>query len=65
MGFHIGQMVRYWKGIKRGEPSGQGRICYGPQKLNDSGPDVVWIETCSGCISITHIEKVNELEAEK
>lgn len=50
-----GTLVKYWKGIKSGEPSGVGKI---KASGDMCGSEVVWIEGCSGCIAVTHIEKV-------
>jgi len=49
----IGTIVKYWKGVKSGEPSGTGKVvCVG----DICGEDVVWIKGCRGCVSMTHIE---------
>ena len=53
----VGTMVRYWKMDRRGEPTGTGKIRHEATVL--SGHTAVgWIEGCSGCVAITHIEVV-------
>ena len=54
----VGDKVRYWRGVKRGESSGEGVVTRGPQE--QSGTDMVWIEGCSGSIALTHVELVVE-----
>lgn len=50
-----GDLVRYWKGIKRGPATGEGVI-----RLEGvvGGHDVVWISGCAGCIAVSHCEPV-------
>ena len=51
-----GTLVRYWKGVREGEPTGYGKL-----RLADilSGHTAVaWIEGCSGCVALTHVEVV-------
>ena len=50
-----GTLVKYWKGIKSGEPSGTGKIKAVGEMC---GSDVAWIEGCRGAVSTTHIEPV-------
>lgn len=51
----IGNLVKYWRGVKSGEPSGQGEI----ESLGEMcGNQVAWIKNCRGCIAITHLEKI-------
>ena len=50
-----GDLVKYWKGIKSGDASGEGKIkAFGEV----CGSDVVWIEGCSACVATSHIEKI-------
>lgn len=55
-----GTMVEYWRGLRQGEPSGKGKTRTAAQVLSGHTA-VVWIEGCSGCISLSH---VRALEAE-
>lgn len=47
-------MVRYWRGVREGEPSGEGMTRTPAQIV--SGQAVVWVRGNSGCISLSHIE---------
>lgn len=47
-------MVRYWKGAKQGEPTGSGMTRTQAQIVG--GTAVVWIEGCSGCVALSHVE---------
>lgn len=50
-----GLIVRYWKGARRGEPSGTSTVT----SVGDiGGIRVVWLEGVSGCIAHTHIQAV-------
>ena len=51
-----GTVVDYWKGLKEGDPAGSGKVTVILMQPNNYGTDVVWIEGCSGCILISHIE---------
>jgi hypothetical protein len=53
----VGDRVRYWKGAKRGEPSGEGAI---RMEGVMGGADVVWISGCSGCVAVSHVELVDD-----
>ena len=57
----IGKKVKYWKMVKRGEPSGVGVVTAGPRIM--CGSEVVWIEGCSGCIATSHVVEVIEDKA--
>jgi hypothetical protein len=56
----IGTMVRYWRGFKAGEPSGQGKT-RSLAWVMPSGTAVVLIEGTSGGIALTHVEVVQEV----
>lgn len=53
----VGTLVRYWKMDREGEPSGQGKTRTQAQVLSGHTA-VVWIEGCSGCVAISHVEAV-------
>lgn len=53
----VGTLVRYWRGAKEGEPTGQGHTKHEATVLGDCAA-VVWIEGCSGCIALSHVEVV-------
>ena len=53
----VGTVVRYWRGMREGEPSGAGRVRHAATVL--SGHTVVaWIEGCVGCVCVSHVEAV-------
>jgi hypothetical protein len=54
----VGAPVRYWRGAREGEGL-LGRTRSTAQLLGDHTP-VVWIEGCSGCIALTHVELLTE-----
>ena len=54
----VGSTVRYWRGYKGGDPTGYGKTKTTAQVL-PSGTAVVWIEGCTGCIALSHVEVVN------
>lgn len=49
----IGTVVRYWRGLMEGEPSGTGPTRTAAQVLGDNA--VVWIAGCSGCVHLSHV----------
>jgi hypothetical protein len=53
----IGARVRYWRGVKRGEPSGEGPTRSEAEVRGDAA--VVFIAGCSGFIYLTHVEVVH------
>lgn len=53
----VGTEVRYWRGAKEGEPSGQGKTSSDAFICN-SGYPVIFIKGCSGYICLTHVEVV-------
>lgn len=55
-GISVGTEVNYWRGLKQGKPTGNGKVTSISMQPNNYGVDVVWIEGCSGCVSISHIE---------
>lgn len=50
-----GTMVKYWRGEKKGEPSGTGKTSSYAQVLSGHTA-VVWIDGCSGCIALSHVD---------
>jgi hypothetical protein len=52
--FPIGQLVRYWTGLR----DGIGIISHTRSKAEVLGGHtaVVWIDGCSGCVALSHIE---------
>ena len=52
-----GDRVKYWKGAKRGPPSGEG-VIYAEGVMGVA--DVVWITGCAGCIAVSHVEPVDD-----
>lgn len=52
----IGTLVDYWRGEKKGEPSGRGVTRSEVKLLN--GFEVVWIDGCSPFIALSHVEVV-------
>lgn len=53
----IGASVKYWRGDKTGQPSGIG-ITTSNAHLMGGHTAVVWIKGCAGCISLTHVERL-------
>lgn len=54
----LGTLDDYWRGAKEGEPSGRGRTRSEVSEV--CGKPVVWIEGCSGCVALTHVQEVTE-----
>ena len=52
----VGTLVRYWKGIRQGEPSGTGKTTC--EAYSAYGTAVVFIEGCSGFVALTHVEPI-------
>lgn len=57
--YPVGTPVRYWTGAKQGE----GKVSKTRSEVQSVSKTqaVVWVEGHSGCISMTHIEKVVEV----
>lgn len=53
----IGTLVRYWRGIREGDPSGEGPTIH-PADLLGGHTGVIWIEGCRGCIALSHVEAI-------
>lgn len=53
----VGTLVKFWRGAKEGEPSGQGTT-YAPAEVLSGHTAVVWIESCRGCVALTHVEAI-------
>ena len=54
----VGTMVRYWSGVREGEPTGTGRIYHPATVVCDHAS--AWIEGARSCHSITHVEVVTQ-----
>lgn len=52
----VGTVVRYWRGLLGGEPSGTGPTILKAAVLGLTA--VVWIDGCRGCIALTHVEVI-------
>jgi hypothetical protein len=52
----IGTLVRYWTGLKEGEPSGTGEIYHESTVVSQHA--VAWIKGCRSCVSLSHVEVV-------
>jgi hypothetical protein len=51
----VGDRVKYWRGVKRGEPSGTSRV----REVGTMGKaHVVWLDGEAACIAMTHVELV-------
>lgn len=50
----VGTVVRYWRGLREGEPSGEGAVRHPAQEV--CGTASVWVTGCSGCVAISHVE---------
>jgi hypothetical protein len=57
--YSVGTPFRYWRGAKEGEPSGEGKTR--SEATIIGGQPVVWIQGCSGCIALTHVEPAVEV----
>lgn len=55
----IGTLVRYWRGKREGAPAGEGKT-YWRATVLDSGHAAAWIEGCSGCVHLSHVQVVEE-----
>jgi len=56
--FKTGDVVEYWKGLRRGAPSGEARI----NSLGMvGGMPVAYLERVSGCIALTHLNPKQEV----
>ena len=53
----VGTRVRYWRGVRKGAPSGEGTT-YHPATVLGGHTAVAWIEGCSGCVALSHVEAV-------
>lgn len=52
----VGTIVRYWRGLREGEPSGTAPTRHPAQVMSDHVS--VWITGCVGSIAISHVEVV-------
>lgn len=55
--YPVGTTVRYWRGEKLGDPSGIGKTNHEATLLSGHTA-VVWIEGCTGCVCLSHVEVV-------
>jgi len=53
----VGTRVRYWKGAKRGAPSGVAKTAW-PAVVACGGVPVIWVEGEEACIALSHVEIV-------
>ena len=54
----VGTKVRFWRGVREGE--GQcGTVRFPAEVLSGHTP-VVWVVETTGCIALTHVEKVDD-----
>jgi hypothetical protein len=56
----VGTPVRYWSGLKEGEPTGTGEIEHPATVMCDHA--VAWIQGARSCHSITHVEALKTAE---
>jgi hypothetical protein len=57
--YPIGTLVNYWRGVREGEPSGQGETYWQATVLGNHTA-VAWIVGCRGCIALSHVQVVKE-----
>lgn len=50
----IGTIVRYWKGVRDGDPSGASATR--TEALIIGGAAVVWVDGEASCIALSHVE---------
>jgi hypothetical protein len=55
--YPFGAYVRYWRGERIGEPSGEGKTRT-PAQVRSGHTPVIWIEGCRGYIALSHIEVI-------
>lgn len=60
--YRVGQRARFWKGERRGEPSGEGEI-YNEATVLGGHTAVAWIEGARGCVALSHVEVIVEAPA--
>ncbi len=53
----VGTRVRYWRGLRLSDPSGEGVTVSDAQVLGAA--PVVWISGCSGCVALSHVEVIS------
>ena len=56
--FPIGTMLRYWSGVKEGQPTGSAPISHPASVMCDHA--VIWLKGVSSCHSISHVEPARE-----
>ena len=61
--YKVGQRACYWKGLRQGEPSGEGEI-YNEATVLGGHTAVAWIEGARGCVALTHVEVIVDAPAE-
>ncbi len=52
-----GTMLRYWSGLREGEPTGVAPIRHAATVMCDHA--VIWLKGVSSCHSLTHVEAVS------
>lgn len=53
----VGTLVRYWRGVRQGPPSGEGTMRHPATVMSDHAS--VWITGCVGSIALSHVEVVS------
>ncbi len=54
--YPIGTRVKFWSGLKEGEPTSVGKTCHVATVV--CGTAVAWIDTARSCHAITHVEAI-------
>jgi hypothetical protein len=55
--YQVGTQVKYWKGLKEGEPTGTAPTRSRAEMLGGHTASV-WLEGVRGCIGLSHIEVI-------
>jgi hypothetical protein len=54
--FPVGTKVRYWRGVREG--IGKEGVTNHAATLLSGHTAVAWIDGCSGCVSLSHVEPI-------
>lgn len=54
--FPVGTRVRYWTGLREG--IGKTGLTETQAQLLSGHTAVVWVEGCSGCVALSHVEQI-------